>query len=84
MKKIIFYAPLGKNTPPDKIGGAEAGCLKTKKIYENAGFLVVVIDKPAMSQGRLRFLIEMLITPIKMLFTALREGKKTPVHIVGF
>ena len=34
MKKIIFYAPLGKNTPPDKIGGAEAGCLKTKKIYE--------------------------------------------------
>lgn len=58
--------------------------LENKKIYENAGFLVVVIDKPAMSQGRLRFLIEMLITPIKMLFAALREGKKTPVHIVGF
>lgn len=84
MKKIIFYAPLGKNTPPDKIGGAEAGCLKTKKIYEEAGFQVIVIDKPAMSQGRFRFLVEMLITPVILFAAALKEGRNVPVHIVGF
>lgn len=84
MKKIIFYAPLGKNTPPDKIGGAEAGCRKTKTIYESAGYQVVVIDKPAMSQGKLHFLFEMLVIPIRLFLIAKKEGKNTPVHIVGF
>lgn len=84
MKKIIFYAPLGKNTPPDKIGGAEAGCRKTKAIYESAGYQVVVIDKPAVSQGKFHFLFEMLAIPIRLLFVAKKEGKSIPVHIVGF
>lgn len=84
MRKIIFYAPLGKNTPPDKIGGAEAGCLKTKAIYESAGFEVKVIDKPAMSKGKLRFLVEMSFVPMKLISSILISGKSTPVHIVGF
>ncbi len=83
-KKIIFYAPLGKNTPPEKIGGAEVGCLKTKAIYEQANIEVVTIHKPAKSKGLLSFAIEMLITPIKLLMTVRREGPKVPVHIVGF
>ena len=56
-RSIIFYAPLGKDTPPDKIGGAEAGCLKTKSIYERAGIEVIVINKPALSKGKTRFLV---------------------------
>lgn len=83
-RTIIFYAPLGKDTPPDKIGGAEAGCLKTKAIYESAGYKVKVIDKPAMSKGKLRFLVEMSFVPMKLICSVLRFGKSTPVHIVGF
>lgn len=83
-KQIIFYAPLGKDTPPDRIGGAEAGCLKTKAIYESAGIKVIIIDKPAMSRGKIRFILEMAYVPIKLLFLLLSNGKHTPVHIVGF
>lgn len=84
IKKIIFYAPLGKDTPPDKIGGAEAGCLKTKAIYERAGIVVIVIDKPALSRGKVRFLFEMALVPLKLFGILIREGRNTPVHIVGF
>lgn len=83
-RKIIFYAPLGKDIPPDKIGGAEAGCLKTKAIYERDGIKVIVLDKPALSRGRIRFIIGMALTPLKLLQTCIRAGKNTPVHIVGF
>lgn len=84
MKSIIFYAPLGKDTPKEKIGGAEAGCLKTKKIYEDAGLDVVVLDKPAMSRGKLRFALEMLVTPMRLFSLCKKHGKGVPVHIVGF
>lgn len=84
MKQIIFYAPLGKDTPPEKIGGAEAGCLKTKKIYEDAGFQVIVLDKPAMSRGKLRFMCEMAMVPFRLFSLCKKYGKGTPVHIVGF
>ena len=56
MKQIIFYAPLGYNTPPERIGGAEAGCLRTLEIYENAGYKVNIIQKPALSQGKIHSL----------------------------
>lgn len=84
MKSIIFYAPLGKDTPKDKIGGAEAGCLKTKRIYEDAGLNVIVLNKPAMSRGKLRFALEMLVTPLRLLRLCKKHGKGVPVHIVGF
>ena len=84
MRRIIFYAPLGKETPPDKIGGAEIGCLKTKTIYESAGYDVKVIDKPAMSKGKVKFLIGMFLVPLKLIYLILKYGKSTPVHIVGF
>lgn len=83
-RQIIFYAPLGKNTPPERIGGAESGCLKTKTIYENAGYKVIVLDKPAMSKGKLRFMLEMAFVPLRLLITAKKAGKNTPIHIVGF
>lgn len=83
MKQIIFYAPLGRGVPVEKIGGAEAGCLKTKQIYEDAGFEVIPVDKPAISRGKLRFLIEMALLPLKMLIV-LRKHRKAVLHIVGF
>lgn len=84
MKKIIFYAPLGIDTPPEKIGGAEAGCLKTKKIYEDAGIRVIVLNKPAMSKGKFRFVCEMAMVPIELFSLCKKFGKGVPVHIVGF
>ncbi len=83
-RQIIFYAPLGKDTPPERIGGAEVGCLKTKKIYEEAGYDVIVIDKPAMSRGKFRYLYEMGLVPFKVFLDAKKYGKSTPIHIVGF
>lgn len=84
MKSIIFYAPLGTNTPHNKIGGAEAGCLKTKEIYETAGINVVVIEKPAMSQGLCHYILRMMLVPVILFIKAKKAGAKTPVHIVGF
>lgn len=83
-RNIIFYAPLGKDTPPDKIGGAEAGCLKTRAIYERAGINVLTLDKPAISRGKLRFLIEMALVPLKLFLLCKKAGRNAPVHIVGF
>ncbi|MDO5481844.1 MAG: glycosyltransferase [Bacteroidaceae bacterium] len=84
MKKIIFYAPLGKNIPSEKIGGAEAGCLKTKKIYEDAGYQIIVLDKPAISRGKLKFLLEMSVVPFKLYALCKKYGNGVPIHIVGF
>ena len=84
IKRIIFYAPLGKDTPVDRIGGAEAGCLKTKLIYSRAGIDVIILHKPAQSRGRFRFLLEMIAMPIRMMATTIYYGKNAPVHIVGF
>lgn len=83
MKQIIFYAPLGKGVPVERIGGAEAGCIKTKQIYEHAGIQVIPLDKPAISRGKMRFMVEMLILPIK-LFCLLFKHPKAVLHIVGF
>lgn len=83
-KQIVFYAPLGKNTPPERIGGAEAGCIKTKEIYEKAGFEVKVIEKPALSGGKIRFMIEMAWVPVRLFFMMLFLSRNVPVHIVGF
>lgn len=83
IKQIIFYAPLGKAIPIEKIGGAEAGCLKTKQIYENAGIDVISLDKPVISRGKLRFLFDMSILPFR-LFYILHKYPNAVLHIVGF
>lgn len=83
-RNIIFYAPLGKDTPIDKIGGAEVGCQKTKAIYERAGIKVRILDKPALSRGKIRFIIEMVLIPLRLLSICICNGRNTPVHIVGF
>lgn len=85
MKKILFYAPLGYNIPIEKIGGAEMGCRKTMQIYQNAGYEVITLDKPAMSRGKLRYALEMLLLPLKLWWKiTTKADKDSPVHIVGF
>lgn len=83
MKEIIFYAPLGNNLPSQNIGGAEVGCLKTKQIYESAGINVITLDKPAMSEGKLYYIINMLLTPIR-LYILLKKHPQSILHVVGF
>lgn len=83
MKTIIFYAPLGTRIPIEKIGGAEAGCLKTKQIYETAGIRVIILDKPAMSRGKVDFMVKMACTPFKLV-SLLHKYPHAVLHIVGF
>lgn len=86
MKKandLIFYAPLVKGLLPEKIGGAEMGCLKTKKIYDEAGLNVICLNKPAISKGKLAYMIGLLFVPFKLFYLLLRYPESV-LHIVGF
>jgi glycosyltransferase involved in cell wall biosynthesis len=83
MSTIIFYAPTGKNTAPEKIGGAEAGCKKTISILQKAGFRIILLDKPVRNNGMFRYLYEMLCCYFHLL-KLLHKNKKSILHIAGF
>ena len=80
---IIFFAPLKNKIPSDKIGGAEMGCLKTLKIYEQSGINVQLLSKPSKTAGTISYVVGMLFVPIKLFFMLLFQ-RGTVVHIVGF
>lgn len=82
-KEILFYAPIGKGTPPERIGGAEAGCLKTMAIYKDAGINPIHINRPVSRGGVVKYIVGMLWAPI-MLFILCLSHRKAVVHIVGF
>lgn len=83
MKEIIFYAPIGKGSPPEHIGGAEAGCLKTMEIYRESGIKPIHINRPKSQSGSVRYIVGMLAAPIKLTALCLTHPKAV-VHIVGF
>ena len=70
MKKIIFYAASDKNVPPQRIGGAEAGAIRTYNILVEQGFDVTYIPKVNMLNGTLRFIKDFFKTKkeLKRLF----------------
>lgn len=82
-KEIIFYAPIGKGMPPQLIGGAEVGCLKTMSTYCEAGINTIHINRPASRAGIVKYAIGMLSAPIKLAMLCLAHPKAI-VHIVGF
>lgn len=82
-RQIVFYAPIGKGTPPERIGGAEAGCLKTMEIYKNAGIEVIHLNRPVSKGGLLKYLIGMCSAPVKLFFVLLFHPYAI-IHIVGF
>lgn len=82
-KIIIFYAPFGKDTPPEKIGGAEAGCLKTLDCYRKNGFNVIQVHKPTMNSGLFRYLVNLIITPF-IIFCQLIKYRHSILHVAGF
>ncbi|HLT88884.1 MAG TPA: glycosyltransferase [Sphingobacterium sp.] len=82
-KTIIFYAPFGKDTPPEKIGGAEAGCLKTLDCYRKGSFNVVQVHKPTMNSGLFRYLVDLLITPFIILWQLMKH-RHSILHVAGF
>lgn len=82
-KEILFYAPIGKGTPVERIGGAEAGCLKTMAIYESAGIKVTHINRPVSKGGMVKYILGMCMAPIKLACLALIKPESV-VHIVGF
>ncbi len=74
---------MGYGYPEQRLGGAESGCRRTLKIYKNAGINVHVIEKPAVSQGKLIYLFSLLIVPFSLFLKIIRYPN-APVHIVGF
>lgn len=82
-REILFYAPIGKGTPPERIGGAEAGCLKTMAIYNEAGINITHINRPVSKGGLLKYVAGMLWAPIKLSGLCILKPKSV-VHIVGF
>lgn len=82
-KTIIFYAPFGKDEPANKIGGAEMGCLKTYSCYQSAGYKVVQVHKPTLSNGFFKYLFKLTITPL-IIGRLLLSNKNSVLHIAGF
>ena len=83
VREILFYAPIGKGTPPERIGGAEAGCIKTMTIYQEAGLTPIHINRPVSRGGWGKYILGMLWAPIKLMFLCIIHPKSV-VHIVGF
>lgn len=81
-KDIIFYAPLGKSLPPDKIGGMEQGCRKTIKILQEAGFDVIPVEKPVKSRSVATYLIQILTAWMKLLYSFI-SYRKAVLHVSG-
>lgn len=82
-KEILFYAPIGKGTPSESIGGAEAGCLKTMAIYRDADIKPIHINRPVSRGGLLKYVLGMLFAPIKLACLCISHPNSV-VHIVGF
>lgn len=83
MKTIIFYASFGKGMTPDKIGGAEVGCIKTEKILMDAGYKVIRLDKPIRNKGIVRYTIKTILAWIKLIYFLI-NNKMAILHLSGF
>ena len=82
-KNIIFYAPIGVGMPVHMLGGGENGCRRTKEILENAGYNVIIVDKPVMGNGIRKYIIMVMKAYIKIL-KSLIYNKNSILYIVGF
>ncbi len=82
-REIIFYAPLGRNIPPEKRGGGETGCNKTLAIYERAGVKVHIVEKAMRTGGTAAYAAGVARTYAQFIFQCLAHPKAL-VHVVGF
>lgn len=78
-KRVIFYAPIGKGTPPERIGGAETGCLKTMSIYKDAEIAVLHINRPVSKGGLLRYIGGMLSCGIRLFRFVIKNGRSSNI-----
>lgn len=79
---IIFYAPTGKSTSPDRIGGAESGCLKTMKILRDAGMRVILLEKPVRKASLVSYILRVFATWLRLL-GLLVSHRKAVLHVAG-
>lgn len=83
MEVIIFYTPLGKSLPPDKIGGGESESLKTKDILLETGFSIILLEKPVRKRVVLSYAIRIVATWAKLL-KILIYNRKATLYIKGY
>jgi len=80
---VIFYAAFGKGISPEKIGGAEQGCIKTQCVLEKNRYKVIRLDKPVLNGNKLKYFIKVFFTWLKLIFLLLKN-RKSVLHIAGF
>ena len=85
MKKncVVFYAPVGTGVPVHMLGGGEKGCRRTQEILNNAGYEVVVVDKPVMGKGAKQYVV-MAIKAYAKIIGSLIANKSALLYVVGF
>lgn len=81
-KTIIFYAPLEESLSPERIGGAEAGCMKTMKVLREEGFHIILLKKPIREKSIRSYIIRILITWTRLLKLLFAHQEAT-LHIIG-
>jgi len=81
--EVIFYAPLGRGIKESKIGGAEMGCRRTLRVYQDAGFDVYCVEKAVNNGPRVRYALSFARTYAELVAKMLAHPRAV-VHIVGF
>lgn len=82
-KTIVFYAPVGTDLPPHRIGGGEIGCRRTREILKNDGYTVITVDKPTMGHGALRYIVSAMKGYVRI-WKHLLSGRESLLYVVGF
>lgn len=83
VKRIIFYAPTGKNIELSRVGGAERGVQRTLELLEDKGYETIRVEKPYIENGRINYLFKIFKAVID-LRKLIIEFPDALVYIVGF
>lgn len=81
--EVIFYAPLGRGLEKSRIGGAEMGCRRTLKVYQDAGVDVHCVEKAVNNGSKAGYALSFARTYATLVAKMLAHPRAV-VHIVGF
>lgn len=81
--EIVFYGPLGKNIPVERIGGAEKGCNREIELLQQNNILIKSIEKPTKYYGKIEFVKE-YINCLRKIIQYLKRNEDAVFYMVGF
>ena len=74
---------MGTGLPPHMLGGGEKGCRRTREILTEAGYAVVMVDKPVMANGIMRY-ISMAVKAYAKVIRSLLADRGALLYVAGF